>query len=50
MGSRIRSPFQRDYCWEEEELEGLWVDILGTLPADGQQASNMAFLVLQTAN
>jgi hypothetical protein len=42
--------FQRDYSWGEEEWEDLWVDILGALPADGEPAHYMGYLVLQTAN
>lgn len=42
--------FQRDYSWGEEEWEDLWIDILGTLPADGEPAHYMGYLVLQTAN
>jgi hypothetical protein len=42
--------FQRDYSWGEEEWEDLWVDILGTLPHDGEPAHYMGYLVLQTAN
>lgn len=42
--------FQRDYSWGEEEWEDLWADILGALPADGEPAHYMGYLVLQTAN
>ena len=42
--------FQRDYSWGEEEWEDLWADILGTLPADGEPAHYMGYLVLQTAD
>jgi len=42
--------FQRDYSWSEEEWEDLWHDIVGTLPADGEPAHYMGYLVLQTAD
>ncbi len=42
--------FQRDYSWDEEQWEDLWDDILGTLPADGEPAHYMGYLVLQTAD
>jgi hypothetical protein len=42
--------FQRDYSWGEQEWEDLWADILGTLPADGEPAHYMGYLVLQTAD
>lgn len=51
MGSLNQIPrFQRDYSWGEEEWEDLWVDILGALPADGEPAHYMGYLVLQTGN
>lgn len=40
--------FQRDYSWNEEHWEELWNDILGTLPADGEPAHYMGYLVLQS--
>lgn len=40
--------FQRDYSWTEDEWEDLWVDILGTLPEDGEPAHYMGYLVLQS--
>lgn len=50
-GLTYRIPcFQRDYSWSEEEWEDLWIDILGTLPADGEPAHYMGYLVLQTAD
>ncbi|MEW6219102.1 MAG: DUF262 domain-containing HNH endonuclease family protein [Thermodesulfobacteriota bacterium] len=42
--------FQRDYSWGEEEWEDLWADILGTLPADGEPAHYMGYLVLRTTD
>lgn len=42
--------FQRDYSWDEEHWEDLWDDILGTLPADGEPAHYMGYLVLQTGD
>ena len=42
--------FQRDYSWSEEEWEDLWHDIVGTLPADGEPAHYMGYLVLQTSD
>ncbi|MDY0308530.1 MAG: DUF262 domain-containing HNH endonuclease family protein [Castellaniella sp.] len=48
-GLTYRIPrFQRDYSWGEEEWEDLWVDIQSTLPADGEPAHYMGYLVLQT--
>lgn len=50
-GLTYRIPrFQRDYSWGEEEWEDLWADILGTLPADGEPAHYMGYLVLQTTD
>jgi hypothetical protein len=50
-GLTYRIPrFQRDYSWGEEEWEDLWADILGTLPADGEPAHYMGYLVLQTSD
>jgi hypothetical protein len=43
-------PFQRDYAWDEEEWEDLWLDIQGTLSADGEPAHYMGYLVLQTVD
>ena len=40
--------FQRDYSWTNEEWEDLWMDILGTLKADGEAAHYMGYLVLQS--
>lgn len=42
--------FQRDYAWEEEQWEDLWNDMLGTLPADGEPAHYLGYLVLQTTD
>lgn len=42
--------FQRDYSWGEEEWEDLWHDIVGTLPADGEPAHYLGYLVLQTSD
>jgi len=42
--------FQRDYSWSEEEWEDLWHAIVGTLPADGEPAHYMGYLVLQTSD
>ncbi len=45
-------PFQRDYSWDEEEWEDLWIDILGTFPtqngSESEPAHYMGYLVLQT--
>ncbi len=50
-GLTYRIPrFQRDYSWSEEEWEDLWNDIQNTLPADGEPAHYMGYLVLQTAD
>lgn len=50
-GLTYRIPrFQRDYSWSEEEWEDLWADIQNTLPADGEPAHYMGYLVLQTAD
>ena len=50
-GLTYRIPrFQRDYSWSEEEWEDLWADIQATLPADGESAHYMGYLVLQTAD
>lgn len=50
-GLTYRIPrFQRDYSWSEEEWEDLWADIQSTLPADGEPAHYMGYLVLQTAD
>jgi uncharacterized protein with ParB-like and HNH nuclease domain len=50
-GLTYRIPrFQRDYSWSEEEWEDLWVDIQGTLPAEGEPAHYMGYLVLQTVD
>lgn len=50
-GLTYRIPrFQRDYSWGEEEWEDLWADIQSTLPADGEPAHYMGYLVLQTAD
>ena len=40
--------FQRDYSWTNEEWEDLWVDLQGTLNADGESAHYMGYLVLQS--
>jgi hypothetical protein len=42
--------FQRDYSWDEEEWEDLWMDLLGTFPIDGEPAHYMGYLVLQTSD
>ena len=42
--------FQRDYSWTNEEWEDLWMDLLGTLKADGEAAHYMGYLVLQSAD
>lgn len=50
-GLTYRIPrFQRDYSWGEEEWEDLWADIQSTLPADGEPAHYLGYLVLQTAD
>lgn len=50
-GLTYRIPrFQRDYSWSEEEWEDLWADIQSALPADGEPAHYMGYLVLQTAD
>ena len=48
-GLTYRIPrFQRDYSWDEEHWEDLWIDIQGTLPKAGEPAHYMGYLVLQT--
>ena len=48
-GLTYRIPrFQRDYSWTNEEWEDLWMDLLGTLKADGEAAHYMGYLVLQS--
>jgi hypothetical protein len=50
-GLTYRIPrFQRDYSWTNEEWEDLWMDLLGTLKADGESAHYMGYLVLQSAD
>lgn len=50
-GLTYRIPrFQRDYSWTNEEWEDLWMDLLGTLRADGESAHYMGYLVLQSAD
>lgn len=50
-GLTYRIPrFQRDYSWTNDEWEDLWLDILGTLRADGEAAHYMGYLVLQSAD
>lgn len=50
-GLTYRIPrFQRDYSWTSEEWEDLWMDLLGTLSADGERAHYMGYLVLQSAD
>ena len=50
-GLTYRIPrFQRDYSWTNEEWEDLWMDLLGTLKADGEAAHYMGYLVLQSAD
>ena len=50
-GLTYRVPrFQRDYSWSEDEWEDLWVDLQNTLPADGEPAHYLGYLVLQTAD
>lgn len=39
-------PFQRDYSWEEEEWEDLWLDIIG-LEEDEEKIHYMGYVVLQ---
>ncbi len=50
-GLTYRIPrFQRDYSWTNEEWEDLWMDLQGTLKADGENAHYMGYLVLQSAD
>lgn len=42
--------FQRDYSWNLEEWEDLWLDLLGTLQPGGEPAHYMGYLVLQSAD
>ncbi|EPY00368.1 DUF262 domain-containing protein [Magnetospirillum fulvum] len=50
-GLTYRIPrFQRDYSWSNEEWEDLWMDLLGTLKADGESSHYMGYLVLQSAD
>ncbi|MGN7611668.1 DUF262 domain-containing protein [Magnetococcales bacterium HHB-1] len=41
-------PFQRDYSWEENHWEDLWLDILETLREGGEPSHYMGYLVLQS--
>lgn len=50
-GLTYRIPrFQRDYSWSNEEWEDLWLDLLGTLKAEGETAHYMGYLVLQSSD
>ncbi len=50
-GLSYRIPkFQRDYSWEEDHWEDLWLDILGMLEKGGEPAHYMGYLVLQSAD
>jgi hypothetical protein len=50
-GLTYRIPrFQRDYTWTQDEWEDLWMDIQGTLQANGESAHYMGYLVLQSAD
>ncbi len=50
-GLTYRIPrFQRDYSWTHEEWEDLWMDLQGTLKADGESAHYMGYLVLQSTD
>ncbi len=43
-------PFQRDYSWEEEQWEDLWLDLLGTIATPEEPAHYLGYLVLQSAD
>ena len=43
----IVPPFQRDYSWEEEQWEDLWLDIVDIVNEDNPKKHYMAYLVLQ---
>ncbi len=50
-GLSYRIPrFQRDYSWTVDEWEDLWLDLLAALPAGGEPAHYMGYLVLQSAD
>lgn len=50
-GLTYRIPrFQRDYSWTNDEWEDLWLDLLGTIKGDGENAHYMGYLVLQSAD
>ncbi|MYB34998.1 MAG: DUF262 domain-containing protein [Gammaproteobacteria bacterium] len=42
--------FQRDYSWEQDEWDDLWMDILVMLEEDGDPAHYMGYLVLQSSD
>ena len=42
--------FQRDYSWQEDHWEDLWLDILETLKEGGEPAHYMGYLVLQSSD
>ncbi|MCR4318087.1 MAG: DUF262 domain-containing HNH endonuclease family protein [Planctomycetes bacterium] len=50
-GLSYRVPrFQRDYSWDRDEWDDLWLDLLGTIAEDGEPAHYMGYLVLQSDN
>lgn len=42
--------FQRDYSWETEQWEDLWVDIMGIIEDSDDSAHYMGYLVLQSTD
>lgn len=42
--------FQRDYSWEAEQWEDLWVDIMGIIEDPTDSAHYMGYLVLQSTD
>jgi uncharacterized protein with ParB-like and HNH nuclease domain len=43
----IVPPFQRDYSWEEEQWEDLWLDIMAVYRDKEEEGHYMGYLVLQ---
>lgn len=42
--------FQRDYSWDAEQWEDLWVDIMGIIDESTDSAHYMGYLVLQSTD
>jgi uncharacterized protein with ParB-like and HNH nuclease domain len=43
-------PFQRDYCWTDEEWDDLWQDMVALFEEDAEPAHYMGYLVLQSTD